>query len=67
MPDYKGKELAWVKAKDLKPGTQLVADDIVITIESVKPCETEEDMYFLDVEEKNFTIDGGGNRGIPLT
>lgn len=60
MPNYKNKTCQWVEAKDLKPGTQLVAEDNYITVKSVEPLLDREDVYCLSVENiHNFPIEGG--------
>ena len=56
---YKGNEtFFWVKAKDLKEGRRLVAEDANIVVKSVKRLEEKADIYSVKIDgsEKNYSI-----------
>lgn len=56
---YKGNEtFFWVKAKDLKDGRRLVAEDANIVVKNVKILNEKDDIYSVSLYEmdKNFSI-----------
>ena len=56
---YKGNEtFFWVKAKDLKEGRRLVAEDANIVVKSVRHLEEKADIYSIKIDgsEKNYSI-----------
>lgn len=60
ITNYENDKFLWVEAKDLKNGTKLVAEDLRVTVVSVKKLEEREDVYCLNVpEHHNFTIKFG--------
>lgn len=56
---YKGNEtFFWVKAKDLKEGRRLVAEDANVIVKNVRHLEEKADIYSVKIDgyEKNYSI-----------